>query len=105
MPTDHDRGDFDDAMRQQPSEEKHALAAVDVIEGDRAEDDSVVEKQYDAAEAEGHAEGDGHQGDLSVMSHQLSGEAALVTGELTALQLLFAGDALGGRDAQLGERH
>ena len=53
---DEDGGDLDDAVRQQPAEEEDRLAREDVIDGDHAEDDAVVEKSDDRADAEGHAE-------------------------------------------------
>lgn len=71
---DEDGGDFDDAVGEEPAEEKNRLASADVIEGDEAEDDAVVKEENNRAERVGHAEGECLDGDADIIDHQLGGE-------------------------------
>lgn len=71
---DEDGGDFDDAVGEEPAEEKNRLACADVIESDEAEDDAVVKEENNRAEGVGHAEGECFDGDTDIIDHQFGGE-------------------------------
>ena len=93
---DEDGGDFDDAVGEEPAEEKNGLASADVIEGDEAEDDAVVKEENDRSESVGHAEGECLDGDADIIDHQLGGEDRVFARRSDFASFLFHGDAFGG---------
>ena len=90
-------------MRQEPAGEEDGLAREDVVDGDESEDDAVVEKEDDRAEAVGQAESDGFDRDADIVHHELAGKGRVLAGPAIFGGLFLHSHALRGVAEMVGK--